>query len=553
VLFLLPQPDGMKRFGYHFLLFLFAISLNQCARRTTPTGGLKDTLPPVMINASPKINTTFFDKEKITITFDEYIKLTDLTKQLIISPPLETNQYKVKPQGTVSKKIQIELLDSLLANTTYTFNFGESIIDNNEGNKLPFFNYALSTGAVIDSLEIKGKISDAFDRITEPYTAIYLYPIDSTHTDSTVFLKKPFYATSTLDSVVYNFKNLRPDTYQIIAMKDIGGNYLFNQNVDKIGFLDQPITLPGDSLINFRIFKEEPNLFWSRPFFINKNKIGFGYFGKPDPSAIEVKSKVPRNFRYLINRNTETDTLNFWFRGSEIDSLKFGIKEKDTTKLYTIKFKDIQPDSLVISSITKNSLELIDSFKVKSTLPLVKVNMDLIKIVGLDSLEVPFKVTLDKNYDKLALTFDPLPNDKYKIEFYPEALVDFWGQTHDTLRFNVNTRAIADYGNLFLQIQREDKDPFILELVDLKGEVLRRYDELNDLDYYEFKYLLPGNYLFRYTRDKNGNKKWDTGNYLKKIQPEMVYYSPDTIELRANWDINQQLKIPLETNSIFSD
>ena len=147
------------------MFFLIVVSLTQCARKSAPTGGLKDTLPPVMINASPKMNTVFFDKEKITITFDEFIKLKDITKQLIISPPLEPSQYKIKPQGTVSKKIQIELLDSLQEGTTYTFNFGESIIDNNESNPLPFFRYALSTGPIIDSLEIKGKITDAYQRI----------------------------------------------------------------------------------------------------------------------------------------------------------------------------------------------------------------------------------------------------------------------------------------------------------------------------------------------------------------------------------------------------
>ena len=536
----------MNRFGIYFLISFVLVSSFQCARRSLPTGGFKDTLPPNIVNTSPKMNTVFFDKEKITITFDEYIKLVDLNKQLIISPPLEPNKYKVKPQGTVSKKIQIELLDSLLENTTYTFNFGESIIDNNEGNLLPFFNYAISTGAIIDSLEIKGKITDSYERITDSYTSVYLYPIDSTYSDSTIFLKKPFYATSTLDSTAYNFRNLRPDKYQIVAIKDISGNYIFDQSVDKIGFIEEPITLPGDSIINFRIFKEVPNLYWSRPFFINKNKIGFGYFGKPEPSAIKVQSKVPRNFRYIINKDRKTDTLNFWFRGSMIDSIKFGIKEKDTTKTYTIQIKDIKPDSLVISSITKNSIELIDSFKIKSSLPIVKVNMDLINIVGLDSLEVQFEAFLDKNYDELALTFDALPNDNYKIEFLPDAMVDFWGQSHDTLRYSVKTRPISDYGNLYLQILREDKSPFILELVDLKGKVLRRYDKINDSDYYEFKYLLPGKYLFRYIRDKNGNKKWDTGNYLKKIQPEIVYYSTDTIDLRANWDINQQLRIPSE-------
>ena len=542
---------GMNKSGKYFLSFLIVVSLTQCARKSIPTGGLKDTLPPIMINASPKMNTVFFDKEKIIITFDEFINLKDISKQLIISPPLELDKYKVKPQGTVAKKIQIQLLDSLKKETTYTFNFGESIVDNNEGNPLPFFRYALSTGPIIDSLEIRGKVTDAYKRITEPYTSLHLYPVDSTYSDSTIFLKKPFYVTSTLDSVIYNFKNLRPDTYEIIAIKDVGGNYLFDQNIDKIGFLEKPITLPGDSVINFRIFKEIPNLFWTRPFFINTSQIGFGYYGEADRDAIEVKSKVPRNFRYLINKNRETDTLNFWFRGDKLDSLKFAIKEEDTTRLFNVKFKKELRDSLEISVITNSIMGLLDSFKIESNLPLVKINLDLINIKGLDSLSVPYKASLDKNYDRLSLFYDWLPNDNYKIELLPNALIDFWGNTHDTLRFGAKTKPIEDYGNIFLQILREDKDPFVLELVNLKGESLRRLDVSNESDFYEFKYLLPGNYLFRYIKDKNGNKKWDTGNYLKKIQPEMVYYSPDTIELRANWEINQRLKIPAEGESFF--
>jgi len=503
-----------------------------------------------MINASPKMNTVFFDKEKIIITFDEFIKLKDISKQLIISPPLELDKYKVKPQGTVAKKIQIQLLDSLEKETTYTFNFGESIVDNNEGNPLPFFRYALSTGPIIDSLEIRGRVTDAYKRITEPYTSLHLYPVDSTYSDSTIFLKKPFYVTSTLDSVIYNFKNLRPDTYEIIAIKDVGGNYLFDQNIDKIGFLEKPITLPGDSVVNFRIFKEIPNLFWTRPFFINTSQIGFGYYGEADTDAIQVKSKVPRNFRYLINKNRQTDTLNFWFRGDKLDSLEFAIKEIDTSRLFNVKFKKELRDSLEISVISKSIMGLLDSFKIESNLPLVKINLDLVNIKGLDSLSVPYKASLDKNYDRLSLFYDWLPNDNYKIELLPNALIDFWGNTHDTLRFSAKTKPIEDYGNIFLQILREDKDPFVLELVNLKGESLRRLDVSNESDFYEFKYLQPGNYLFRYIKDKNGNKKWDTGNYLKKIQPEMVYYSPDTIDLRANWEINQRLKIPGEVESL---
>ena len=105
---------------------------------------------------------------------------------------------------------------------------------------------------------------------------------------------------------------------------------------------------------------------------------------------------------------------------------------------------------------------LLDSFKIESNLPLVKINLDLINIKGLDSLSVPFKASLDKNYDRLSIFYNWLPNDNYKIELLPNALIDFWGNTHDTLRFRTETKSVTDYGNIFLQIIRDDHDPFIL-------------------------------------------------------------------------------------------
>ena len=164
-----------------------------CARRSSPTGGLKDSIPPELLRAYPKMNSTFFDKDEIELVFDEYIKIKDLGRQLIISPPIEKSYYKIKPpESVVSKKIEIELLDSLDENTTYTFNFGNSIADNNEDNLLPFFYYAFSTGPVLDSLQIRGKINDALEKDTESFISVYLYPADSTFKDSSIFLKKPF-------------------------------------------------------------------------------------------------------------------------------------------------------------------------------------------------------------------------------------------------------------------------------------------------------------------------------------------------------------------------
>ena len=252
----------MMRLGLNILLLGgLLLTTVQCAKRASPTGGPRDSLPPVLINASPKLNTVFFDKEEFNLTFDEYVTLKDISKQLIISPPLSSSQYKVYPVTGASKKVTLKLLDSLLDNTTYTFNFGESIIDFNESNPSSYLTYTLSTGATIDSLYIKGRVTDAFERETERYISLQLYPVDSIYKDSVIFTEKPLYVTSTLDTTIFRFQNLRAGKYAIIALEDKAGNYFFDQNIDKIGFVDRLIELPQDSLLDFRLFQEKANFF----------------------------------------------------------------------------------------------------------------------------------------------------------------------------------------------------------------------------------------------------------------------------------------------------
>ena len=511
----------------------------QCAKRSTPNGGPKDSIPPVLVNANPKLNTIFFDKEEIELTFDEYITLKEISKQLIISPPMERDQYKIFPQSGASKKINIELLDTLLSNTTYTFNFGSSIFDYNESNPMPYFSYTLSTGAIIDSLNVKGRIDDAFEKKPKNFISLQLYPIDSTYTDSTVFLKKPFYITSTLDTTLFNFRNLKEGKYEIIALEDVAGNYLFDQNVDKIAFSETPITLPQDSVINLRLFKEIANFEWAKPFFINEHHIGIGYYGEYQDQNFEMISAVPDSFETLITKNRETDTLNYWFKGAELDSLKFDFIVQDTLRTDNVQFRNPIPDSLVIKEETKGSLKLTEKFLISSNLPIVKTNPDHVIVRNIDSIAIPFSISIEENYDKITLDFEVLPNDRYDIEIYPMALEDFWGNTNDTLSFSVMTKKVEDFGNIFIRLVHDQSVPFILELLDTQGKVVQSYYELSDSGVYPFLLLPPGTFSLRFTEDLNGNKKWDTGNYLKKIQPENVIYLPIDLDLRANWDLNE--------------
>lgn len=529
----------MMRLGLNILLLGgLLLTTVQCAKRASPTGGPRDSLPPVLINASPKLNTVFFDKEEFNLTFDEYVTLKDISKQLIISPPLSSSQYKVYPVTGASKKVTLKLLDSLMDNTTYTFNFGESIIDFNESNPSSYLTYTLSTGATIDSLYIKGRVTDAFERETERYISLQLYPVDSIYKDSVIFTEKPLYVTSTLDTTIFRFQNLRAGKYAIIALEDKAGNYFFDQNIDKIGFVDRLIELPQDSILDFRLFQEKANFFWDKPYFINEHHIALAYYGEREDESYKMISQVPESFESLVTQNRETDTLDYWFRGAELDSLQFEFNIKDSLQIKTVYFKNPTPDSLVVDKNTSGSLRLLEKFELKTNLPITEVNSEQVKVTNIDTLPVPASLKIQENYDRITIDFEVIPNDRYKITLLPNALVDFWGNTNDTLVYRTSTKKIEDYGNIFLRVQHQSPHPYIIEL--LKGdEVFRRYDTPLEGGNYSFKLLDAAKYRVRLIEDANQNKKWDTGNYLEKIQPEQVIYYWKEIDVRANWDMNE--------------
>jgi len=537
----------MRKHFVYILGILLILSVSHCAKRGTPTGGAKDSLPPVLIRATPPLNTTLFDEEKITLLFDEYIKLKDITNQLITSPPLEPSQYKISPESTVSKKVEIRLLDSLKSDVTYTFNFGSSIEDFNENNPLTFFSYTFSTGVVIDSLYLEGIVKDAFEKETEPFVSVHLYPIDSTYTDSIIFKREPFYIANTLDSVYFKLQNIKEGAYEMIAIQDVGKNYLFDQSIDKIGFFDEPVQLPRDSLKFPVLFKEIPNFDWARPQYINDHHIVFGYYGDPAEKEIELISEVPEDFKYLITKHTEQDSLDFWFTGiKEIDSLVFNLSGKDSIEQRIVKPARPKIDSLEFRFSHLGSIDFLDTLALKATLPLVAIDNDFIEIRDIDSLVVPFTSSINSNQNKIIFDFEKTPNDRYAIQLLPNAATDFWGSTNDTLNIILGTKKLEDYGIIILTVETEGTYNYFLQLLDARGDVVRKALK-SENNRYTFDYLLPGTYSVRMIKDRNNNRQWDTGNYLKKIQPEEVVYMEGEIDLRANWDQNEIFTVE-ETN-----
>ena len=267
-----------KLSNFIFIAVICLVIFN-CANRGTPSGGDKDETPPVIVKSIPKNNSINFKAKEIKIYFDEYIKLNDIQKQLIISPPMDP-EPEITPLGLASKYITIKINDTLQENTTYAINFGTSIVDNNEGNPYPYYRYVFSTGNYIDSLSIGGYIKNALEREPDDFVSVMLYEVNDTFNDSIIYKKKPKYITNTLDSTTtFKLENLKAGKYVMIALKEENGNYTFQQKTDKIGFYKNFITTPTDSIYELNLFKEIPDFKAVRPNLVSGNKIAFGYEG----------------------------------------------------------------------------------------------------------------------------------------------------------------------------------------------------------------------------------------------------------------------------------
>ena len=530
------MPRIQRILSFFFLVAVVLATL-QCARRGSPTGGPKDTTPPVLIKAEPENLTTEFKAKKIKLYFDEYIKLEDVQNQLIVSPPLKYNP-EVLPQGGASKYVEITLKDTLLENTTYTLNFGQSIVDNNEGNPNSFLTYVFSTGTYIDSLTVSGVVKDAFNKNADEFISVMLYEIDTAYTDSTTYNKPPNYITNTLDSTtIFQLKYLKAGKYAIIAIKDEAKNNVFDQNTDKIGFIEDTVYLPTDTVYLLNLFKEIPNYILKTPNYAAANKIIFGYSGGDQKLDIEALTEIPDSIRTLVVKDPEKDTLNYWFTPFEIDSIIFKVTNENLKKIdtFTVKPRKLAADSLMLIPSHRSKINFADEFYITSSIPVVAIDTTKMAIFNKDTIAVNFKAQLDTAKNRMLMDFEKEADEIYFLNLLPNSITDFFGETNDTINYRLSTGGYADFGNLRLNLAGEITYPIFVQLTDEKGKLYREI-YLSEATAIDFNTLEPGNYLIRIIFDSNANGIWDTGNYLKKIQPERVIYYPGVIEMRANWE-----------------
>lgn len=531
----------MKKSFFTILLFLSALLLVQCAKRGNPTGGEIDTDPPKFVRASPENYSTNFKSKEIRIYFNEYIKLEKPQEQIIISPPMSPKP-EITPLGSPQKYIRIRINDTLQENTTYVINFGRSVVDNNESNPLPFFKYVFSTGSYIDSLTVSGTVNDAELNEAEPFISVMLYERDENFLDSLVYKQPPRYITNTLDSLrSFELTNLKEGTYQLVAIKDVNNDYKYNPGREKIGFIDEPVTIPTDTSYNITLFRETESFQPVRPKQVAQNKLLIGYRGKINTDSLDFQaiSSVPENFDYRITKVPAKDSIHFWFKPVlDKDSLRLRVVTPSRIDTLFTRITKMPADSLQLNIEPASNLNFRDNVILRSTTPLVEKNDALISIMDRDSVNIEFTSELRLFENSLHLLFPKDENQTYHITVLPGALTDFFDRSNDTIRKSIKTKAFSEFGNLNVNLQTSKNVPVIVQLQNEKGEIKAEKYSTSPTNF-RFEFLPPGKYYLRVIYDENGNGQWDTGNYLEKRKPEEIIYFPDILDVRPNWDINE--------------
>ncbi len=359
------------------LILMLVIIGYSCASMGTPDGGPYDEMPPKFVGSSPKLHAVNTKNKKLELEFDEFIKLEKAAEKVVVSPP-QLDQPEIKVLG---KKVVIELIDTLKDSTTYTIDFSDAIVDNNEGNPMGHFTYSFSTGASIDTMEVSGTVLNAAD--LEPIKGIQVGL--HKNLNDTAFTKLPFDRVSRTDSRGhFSIRGVAPGKYRIYALMDGNQNYLFDSKTEAIAFSDSIIipsmmpatrqdtiwkdTLTIDTIktvgytrfmpddIILRVFKEEnTRQFFSRSQRDKENHFILKFSAKADTLPTLTGLNFDATDAFIVEANTGNDSICYWIKDSlvyQMDTL-----EIQMDYLYTDSLNQLVPKTDTIYLANKLTRE----------------------------------------------------------------------------------------------------------------------------------------------------------------------------------------------------
>ena len=471
------QMTGFRSLIIYTFIAVLAIG---CANITAPPGGKKDTKPPKLVSATPKDSLLNTRISKLELRFNEFINVTDASKEVEISPILS---IPLSVTGAY-KKVTVKIEDTLLQdNTTYRISFGNAIKDLHEGNVFKGYTYTFSTGSYFDSLQISGEVINAVTGLPDTSATVMLY--SASKTDSAVLQEKPMYVGK-VDNGHFAIKGLPGRKFKIYALRDANNNLIYDGSSEWIAF-NETIVQPGDTgaaPIKLRLFPEV----------VDTTRF------KGDSAKLTRKSN--------LNTTAKADTKAEFKYSPNVDTSNRTKRSKDITKPIEIKF------SSIIDSIATSKMGLY-----------------------LDTTDVIVPTTIYRDSirkDVLLVKADWKENTVYTLKFHKGFAKDTSHNEAMPGKYVFRTQADEDYGKLNVHLPAKYKGADHILLIRNEKDTIWQKPVLDTM--VRLTLLQPGNYNMLVIVDANGDGKWNTGDLLKRKQPEMVIPYKGNVLLKAGWE-----------------
>ena len=554
-----------------FTTLAIVVILASCAKVVAPTGGPKDITPPILVRSTPALKSTNFKGKEVIITFNKFIQpLKDANTQVTISPPPE-KQPEMKLKG---KSIVIKFAETLKPNSTYNIFFGDAILDLNEGNIKKNFYFTFSTGNILDTLELRGRVNNAETGLPEKDIVIALY---TEMQDSLPMKERPYYIGKSNLSGDFTIKYLANKSYKIFALKDANSNLKYDLPTEAIAFESKPV-IPEAALPDSTdsIKRINTGIYHQLALFQEMDSIQ-----RIEKKSLTDRKKITLQFRYSVKKldlkplnfkaenwnfnewNNRRDTLNCWFTKALPDTIQLSVKA-DNMKLDTLQFisksgKQLTAKKQQKKEPVKGKLEIrpisvqggIQPFNqpliFESTTPVIETKItDLRLINGKDTTRVNAVWADTLSHRRFIINRKWKLKTSYSLLIPSGKLTDIFGAVNDSVNIQFSTWEERDYGSIALDAKiSTTTGQWIFQLLSEQNALIREIIT-NKSGKVTFSLLAPGKYLVKMIYDRNGNGVWDTGNYIKHIQPEKVIRMNKVLEVRAFWDLVEPIELKAE-------
>ena len=546
-----------------FLLWLFAsLVLVSCARVGSPVGGDKESIPPSMIGSN--IDTTRInvprDLKKLRIDFDEYITLKDVSKNLIISPPIQYS--KIIPSSTGNKYLEIQWKDTLQANTTYNFNFGNSIVDLNESNILPYFNFAFSTGEKLDDLYISGTLSDALGNEKnsegkEKNLVVGLYQVK----DTMNYRQKPYYISKADLDGYFELNYLTPGKYKIIGFDDENNNSIYDIGKENVAFQKEEIDL--QTSISGLKLKTFPSKKMAKYKEMTASVGGITMIFEGNPEKVIVKTVGEKPADYKVTHKSRSDSVKIWFDATKenigatvSENLRFSYDTGLVQDTMSVFYKKPTKDEMTVSNPYSNKLVPETDFRFSSNYIINKIQPENWKLEA-DSISQNFTARISElDSTQVFIKSDFVVGKKYQLTVPKNTLSSFYTRSSESVRFDFEVSKAEDFGSFSAHLKNIPSQKFWIQLLNEKNEPA--YQQYTNQAEVKFVNLKPGSYRLRILVDNNENGVWDRADFANEVSAEDVYLFKKVgdkevmskINVRQMWEINENWDLTLEEQPV---